>query len=1079
MSFLGGSKTVDLSGKKRKVGAKEEREIRAYERNLLRAATLTQSRLRSARTRREQRSLFRNGWVCTMISDRHVSSLLVSIREFLYFFDASLESDGQLFFQLLKVLTLSMMSPAKSNNFVTLAFDENYHAEWVGLVTRFLSRGHTILRSQQIHENSVFYYLNLLFLLTSAPRLIAFQSPSITSESVCSNLISQLARDDLFVSLQIVASHCASFAALGPKIKGLLIPLSIDAIADVYQLFQFLSDHVIEDTSLRVRIHQKLVSTVMNHLDNTTSLQSSGSMSNSKDISITNSFKKEPVAKGKALHAISLNRQKIVSQFRHLESKTLKQIFSTLLSNLHFAACENRQSVSIFPTNTNSNVMDVVNNDSPIYESYFYCLEVCLQLMDSVSSVVSQKKLEGIEQILPFLPPSLLELSFTEDTDFQTLSSIFAHPKTRAYLERIIGQFSLAVGIGANTLSQSPTLSNLTSLVSSQQLILSREFTSVISVVDSLHSLYRSKSFHSALSTLLAPTFAFLQRLSKSKLLKNLSSEISSPGSSLAFYGCDVLVGSFCAILTDLIASTNDAAFTHAFHFPLTDIIEISSILQTLLGHCWTNMNKTLLSNLIVQKIAGLLAEIHHKDCRLQFMPANHWTIARGQYPRKMTVEEIVQSGFLEFVLDGDEGDPEEGAGRTLSQQLLLNEIALLLKLPFFFTTKEKIDLFSELVKLDQEGQYRIDPADAIPVTIRRDNLVNDAYQKLMPIRNKLRHNIRIVFVNSEGLEEAGFGSGLTKEFLTNVIQQSFTPEYGLFLAQDSNRSLYPNVNATTYQDNCLEKYEFLGMILGKLIYEMIPCDLPLAEFFLKQVIGTSVPTMSDLYSYDNEQYNSFMKLLDLDADQVAALGLEFSTLRKNVITNDVIEENLMPTLFQKSATEEALKVTQSNLHLFFGCYLYYHLSSSIAEYIAAFKRGFEHVIPCAWLSHFNSFELAYLIGGTQGPLDLDDLRKHCRYSNGYYLDHPAIMLFWVVVSEFTVAEQCALLKFVTSCSRPPLLGFSHLDPPFCIHQTDLDRLPSSTTCFNQLKLPPYLEYDQMREKLLFVINSNSGFELS
>lgn len=34
--------------------------------------------------------------------------------------------------------------------------------------------------------------------------------------------------------------------------------------------------------------------------------------------------------------------------------------------------------------------------------------------------------------------------------------------------------------------------------------------------------------------------------------------------------------------------------------------------------------------------------------------------------------------------------------------------------------------------------------------------------------------------------------------------------------------------------------------------------------------------------------------------------------------------------------------------------------------------------------------------------------------------------------------ERCALLKFVTSCSRAPLLGFKHLQPAFTIHKVKL-----------------------------------------
>lgn len=37
---------------------------------------------------------------------------------------------------------------------------------------------------------------------------------------------------------------------------------------------------------------------------------------------------------------------------------------------------------------------------------------------------------------------------------------------------------------------------------------------------------------------------------------------------------------------------------------------------------------------------------------------------------------------------------------------------------------------------------------------------------------------------------------------------------------------------------------------------------------------------------------------------------------------------------------------------------------------------------------------------------------------------HPTIIIFWKIVDKFTDNQKKQLLKFVTSCSRPPLLGF-------------------------------------------------------
>lgn len=50
----------------------------------------------------------------------------------------------------------------------------------------------------------------------------------------------------------------------------------------------------------------------------------------------------------------------------------------------------------------------------------------------------------------------------------------------------------------------------------------------------------------------------------------------------------------------------------------------------------------------------------------------------------------------------------------------------------------------------------------------------------------------------------------------------------------------------------------------------------------------------------------------------------------------------------------------------------------------------------------------------------------------------------------------------------------------FTIRKKDpQNRLPTSSTCFNLLKLPNYQKKSTLREKLRYAITSNTGFELS
>lgn len=144
------------------------------------------------------------------------------------------------------------------------------------------------------------------------------------------------------------------------------------------------------------------------------------------------------------------------------------------------------------------------------------------------------------------------------------------------------------------------------------------------------------------------------------------------------------------------------------------------------------------------------------------------------------------------------------------------------------------------------------------------------------------------------------------------------------------------------------------------------------------------------------------------------------------------------------------------------------------------FFQGLANVIDLEWLQTFSYRELQVLVSGAYTPVDLEDLKAHTHYTGGYTSVHPVIQAFWRVVSKFDDTGKRHLLKFVTSCSRPPLLGFKELDPPFCIQNAGTeDRLPTASTCMNLLKLPEFHDEDVLREKLLYALQSGAGFELS
>jgi ubiquitin-protein ligase E3 C len=65
--------------------------------------------------------------------------------------------------------------------------------------------------------------------------------------------------------------------------------------------------------------------------------------------------------------------------------------------------------------------------------------------------------------------------------------------------------------------------------------------------------------------------------------------------------------------------------------------------------------------------------------------------------------------------------------------------------------------------------------------------------------------------------------------------------------------------------------------------------------------------------------------------------------------------------------------------------------------------------------------------------ISIDDLKANTHYTAGYSMVDRNISRFWSVVSAFNDVDRALLIKFVTSCERPPSLGFGDLNPPFTI----------------------------------------------
>jgi hypothetical protein len=398
--------------------------------------------------------------------------------------------------------------------------------------------------------------------------------------------------------------------------------------------------------------------------------------------------------------------------------------------------------------------------------------------------------------------------------------------------------------------------------------------------------------------------------------------------------------------------------------------------------------------------------------------------------------------------------------------------------IPFSVSFHARMRMFRQ--SLDAERLSMQGPEDnrakGIVVRVRRAAILEDGMKAMEQVVGaNIKGRIQVRYINAFGEEEAGIDiGGLFKDFVTDLSQRIFDPSFGLF-SLTSQGFLYPNPSASLlYDERELEQlFVFLGRVLGKALFENITLQPQFAHFFLAFMHGRYNFTnlINDLSTLDADLFKNLVFLKNYEGD-IADLSLTFSVDDTSLGGRQELE------LFPGGSR---VAVTSSNRHRYIQTMAKYYLHDRIRNQAGAFFHGLYSVVPQPLLSVFCAPELQVLISGSSAGISLDDLKRNTRYAGGFLPMDRHVSNFWAVLEELSEQDRGRLVRFVTSCERPPSLGFGALQPPFTLQRIDGDddRLPSASTCFNVLKLPAYSSKAKMREKILHSIRSGAGFDLS
>ncbi len=344
-------------------------------------------------------------------------------------------------------------------------------------------------------------------------------------------------------------------------------------------------------------------------------------------------------------------------------------------------------------------------------------------------------------------------------------------------------------------------------------------------------------------------------------------------------------------------------------------------------------------------------------------------------------------------------------------------------------------------------------------LSIHRTNLIEDTLNGISNLpQKKLRSPLKVSFIDEQAIDQGG----VKKEFFMLLLRQIFDPSYGMFTYSEHSRLFWFNI----FSFEPLKKFELIGIIFGLAIYNSIILDVKFPSVIYKKLIGVK-PELKDLKQIDEELYKSMKFLIETDDQNLEEnLDMNFTT------TVNKFGEQVTINLIEGG---DKIMINYKNKEEYVKIFLDWYFNKSIDSFYKSFEKGFFHVFDEGLSRMLSPEELEMIICGKE-ILDLNELKKFCKYEDGYDENSLSIKYFWEILNELSKDEKKKFLAFVTGCDRVPINGLGGVKIVIIRTGDDGKHLPSAHTCFNSLVLPDYQDKGVMEKNLKIAINYSEGF---
>merc|ERR1711871_1662905 len=313
----------------------------------------------------------------------------------------------------------------------------------------------------------------------------------------------------------------------------------------------------------------------------------------------------------------------------------------------------------------------------------------------------------------------------------------------------------------------------------------------------------------------------------------------------------------------------------------------------------------------------------------------------------------------------------------------------------------------------------------------------------------------------NEGGIDAG---GPYREALNEVASDCSSGNFDLFI-RCKNGAFERGLNRDRFVPNPkytsplhLQMFEFAGVWMG--ISYRTRANLPfmLPSIVWKPLVGMK-STLEDLASIDIETSTQMELIVNIKNKE------EFETVYPELYFT-VNEIELIPG-------GSNMKVTLENRKKYVRLLEQYHLNL-YSQQVKAICRGFASIVPSQLMRLFTWEEADILTCGSP-TINLADLKKHTTYSGFNGPDDPTIKIFWKVLEEFTNDQRSRFIEFAWGRSRLPRpgtwvkpLGLTRLG-------SDPKQLPIAHTCFFNIELPPYDDFEIALKLIKVAVEYGTG----